>query len=118
MRNKILIVDDNANDRDELEQILQEIVEEGGELFFTEKREEGIAILKKEHPQLVFLEANLVGEKNAWIHTGVHVILMQSKNDLQQTTGDFLLKPLKRYQVLSKCRAILEKKPAVQIPPM
>jgi DNA-binding response OmpR family regulator len=118
MRNKILIVDANVEDREQLEQMLQEIVEEGGELFFTEKREEGVAILKKEHPQLVFLDATLIGEKSAWMHEGIHVIFMQRKHDIQQKNEDFLLKPFTRYQVLEKCRAVLHKEPAAQIPPM
>jgi len=118
MRNKILIVDAHAEDKDQLEQMLQEIVEAGGELFFTEKREEGIAILKKENPQLVFLDVNLIGEKSAWIYEGVHITLMQSKNDIQQKDEDVLFKPFTRYQVLEKCRAVLHKEPAAQIPPM
>ncbi len=118
MRNKILIVDADRQDREELEQILQEIVEEGGELFFADKREDGIAILKKEQPQLVFLDAHLVGEEDNWIHEGVHIILMRNKHELQQKSEDFVLKPLKRYQVLQRCRAVLHKEPAAQIPPM
>jgi DNA-binding response OmpR family regulator len=119
VRNKILIVDANAEDREQLEQILQEIVEEGGELFFADKREDGLAILKKERPPLVFLDAPFVGEdKGVWEHEGVHLILMLQKSEARQTKEDFVLKPFKRHQVLEKCHAVLHKEPSAPIPPM
>jgi DNA-binding NtrC family response regulator len=107
VRNKILIVDANMQDREQLEQILQEIVEEGGELFFVDKREDGLAILKKEHPQLVFLENSFLGDdEKAWIQEGVHLVFMHE------------IKPFETTKVLEKCRSVLHKMPAVQIPPM
>lgn len=119
MRNKVLIVDANAKDRNELEQILQEVVDEGGEIFFAEKKEEGITIVKKERPQLVFLDTGLIGEnEEEWVWEGVHVVVMRSRNDKQQKSEDFVLKPLKRHQILEKCRATLAKETAPPIPPM
>jgi DNA-binding response OmpR family regulator len=119
MRNKILIVEAAVQERDQLEQMLQEIVEEGGELFFAGTREDGMAILKKEQPQLVFLDASFLGEgEGVWVHEGVHVILMRRKHELRQIEEDFVLKPLKRHQVLEKCHAVLRKEPAAKIPPM
>ena len=47
MRNKILIVDANQEDREQLEDILKEIVDAGGELFFADNRADGLEILKK-----------------------------------------------------------------------
>lgn len=118
MRNKILIVDANNEDREQLENILQEIVDAGGELFFADNREVGLAILKKEQPQLVFLDAFLAGDENSWIHENVQVILMCSKHALHQTSEDFVVKPLKRHPVLEKCRAFLSTGPVSPIPPM
>jgi DNA-binding response OmpR family regulator len=118
MRNKILIVDANSEDRAELETILQEIVNEGGELFFAATQADGLSILMKEQPQLVFVDACLAGEKESWIHEKVHVILMCSKREQQHASGDYILKPIKRHPVLEKCSAVLSKEPASPIPPM
>lgn len=119
MRNKILIIDANPHERHELEQILQEVVDEGGEIIFAEKRAEGLALIKKEHPQLVFLDNHLIGEnEDEWIEKGVHIVVMREKDEPSQKSEDFILKPLKSHQVLEKCRAALRKEPAPQLPPM
>lgn len=119
MRNKVLIVDADPKDRQQLEHILQEVVEEGGELFFAGKREEGLAILVKEHPQLVFLDTQLVGEnEDEWIEKGVHIVVMCERNEPHQRSEDFVIKPLKSHQVLEKCRAVLGKESVPPIPPM
>lgn len=106
MRNKILIVDANPQDKEKLEQILQGIVEEGGELIFVDKKEEGLAILHKEHPQLLFLDDPLYGEKKIWEHQGTSILLMSEVNALSAS------------QVLEKCRTVLNHEPAAPIPPM
>src|SRR5262245_10011545 len=98
MRNKILIVSAQAEDREQLEQILQEIVDEGGELFLTEKREDGLAIFNKEQPLLIFLDSALVGKEGDWMHREAHIILLGSKKELQQKSEDFLIKPFKHQQ--------------------
>jgi DNA-binding response OmpR family regulator len=118
MRNKILIVDANHEDREQLETILQEVVNSGGELFFADNREDGLAILKKEIPQLVFLDASLAGDVNGWIHEKVQVIFMCNKHEQNRKNEDFVVKPLKRHPVLEKCRAFLSAEPVSPIPPM
>ena len=118
MRNKILIVDANQEDREQLEDILKEIVDAGGELFFADNRADGLEILKKELPQLVFLDSDLAGDLNAWIHDKVHVILMRSRHEVQQKGEDFVLKPLKRHPVLEKCKSVLSSEAAAPLPPM
>lgn len=119
MRNKVLVVDANPDERAELEQILQDVVDAGGEIFFAERREDGIAIMKKEHPQLVFLDSSLVGEnEDEWVYGGVHIVVMRFKNEPHQKSEDFVLKPLKAHQVLEKSRMILSQEHAPQIPPM
>ena len=65
MRNKILIVDINKEDREQKKMILQEVVDAGGELFFADNREDGLTILRKEQPQLVFLDPALAGDENS-----------------------------------------------------
>ena len=119
MRNKILIVDADQKECQELEQILQEVVDAGGELFFAYKREEGIALIAKEHPQLVFLDTHLVGEnEDEWIEKGVHIVVMRTKSEPHQKSEDFVVKPLKSHQVLEKCRSVLGIKSAPPLPPM
>lgn len=105
MRNKVLIIESDPERQERLEEILQEIAEEGGELFFAETRESGLTILKKEHPQLLFLDTRLIG-RDEWTHEGVHVVFMDSKDHL------------KPHQILEKCWTVLERTPASPIPPM
>jgi DNA-binding response OmpR family regulator len=118
MRNKILVVDADQEERGQLELILQEIVDAGGELFFADTREDGLAILKKEHPQLIFVDAILAGEESAWVQPQVHVIFLCGKREQQPKQGDFILKPIKRHPILEKCNAVLSKEPVSPIPPM
>ncbi len=101
MRNKILIVGVASKEKEELETILQEIADEGGEIFFADTKEEGLAILKKERPQLVFLDENLSAE---W----------------SQDLGELVLisKKFKGDQILEKCRQVLPKEAVLRIPPM
>lgn len=119
MRNKILIVHADSEEKIQLEQILQKVVEQGGELFFADRRSEGLKILKKERPQVLFLDAPFVGESGEdWLQEGVHIILMRHKNEPHQQSEDFVLKPLKAHQVLEKCHLVLNKEPVSQMPPM
>ncbi|MCC5831858.1 MAG: hypothetical protein JJU12_02300 [Chlamydiales bacterium] len=119
MRNKVLIVDSDSGVRQQLEQILQEVVEDGGELFFADKREDGLAIIAKEHPQLVFLDAPFVGkDEDEWMKEGVHLVIMRDRRDTQHKSEDFVLKPLRSHQILEKCRGALKRESAPPIPPM
>jgi DNA-binding response OmpR family regulator len=116
MRNKILVVGANAKEQEELEQILEAVMEEGGELIFAKKEEEGLKLLKKEAPPLVFLDESCNSKKENWEQAGVHVVVLCHKQE--ERKGDYLVKPLKRSQVLEKCRAFLNPEPATRIPPM
>lgn len=119
MRNKILVVDADKEERRELENILAEIVEAGGEIFFADKRGDGLEILKNERPQLVFLDASLVGEnEDEWILEGVQIIVMRDKHETDQKSEDFVVKPLKAHQILEKCQQSLSRESASRIPPM
>ena len=119
VRNKILIVNSHVDEREELEQILQEIVQEGGELFFADKIEDGLAIMKKESPPLILINAQLIGEdRSTWIQEGVHVIFIRRKSAVGVNGENDLSKPFKAHQVLEKCRVWLGKEPVAQAPPM
>jgi hypothetical protein len=66
MRNKILIVSPWHEEKKELEQILAFIPQNGGEIFFTQSEESGLQLLKKEHPQIVFLDEIFASHIEKW----------------------------------------------------
>lgn len=118
MINKILIVDSNEKERSQLEKILQEVIQKGGEIIIAEKREDGLAIIERDHPQLVFLDARILGDKKEWELKGVHIVVMRGKNEEQLPDEDSILKPFKAQQVLEKCHAFLSNEPPAFIPLM
>lgn len=119
MRNKVLIVESNPKECADIEVILQQMVAAGGELFIAHKVEDGLTILKKEKPQIVFLDASFVSDDpKKWIHKDVTIILMRYKQDPDYGFKDFIFKPLRERQILEKCREILDPEPASLQPPM
>lgn len=56
MTKKILIVDDEPHIRVLMEQTLEELEEEGVELLIAENGEKALETIKREKPQLVFLD--------------------------------------------------------------
>lgn len=106
---KILIADDEKYIRLLLEQTLEEITDEGVQMFFAVNGQEAIEIIKKEQPELVFLDLmmpkftglevcdivkNKLGLKN------VHIVILTAKcqiGDLEQGLGigadDYISKP-------------------------
>jgi len=56
MEKKILIVDDESHIRMLIEQTLEDLEDEGVELLFAENGEQALALIKKEEPNLVFLD--------------------------------------------------------------
>lgn len=113
--NKILIISKRLDDRDQLENILQEIVDVGGELLFAATRKEGLEIFKKEHPQLVFIDYDLVETSSEW--EGSMVVWMGLAHELPEV-GNILVKPFIPRQVLDKCQVVLGEESVGQIPPM
>ena len=119
MRNKILVIEQDAPEREQLETILQEIVEEGGELIFTQKREDAWEIIKKQHPAIVLLDSRLVEEdREVWNLEGVHVILTYPRGTPAPARTLHLFKPFKAHQVLEKCREFLSPECVPPSPPM
>lgn len=119
MRNKVLIIDADPAVHEVMEQILQEVVRKGGELLFAHTQAQGISLFEKEKPQLVFLDSSLVGEnEDVWVKRGVHVVLMQPKQQTHQKSEDFILKPPKATPVLKKCWEVLNPEVLANIPPM
>lgn len=56
MSQKILIVDDEAHLRMLIEQTLEELEDDGVELFIATNGEEALDVIREEEPQLVFLD--------------------------------------------------------------
>jgi len=56
MNQKLLIVDDESHIRMLIEQTLEELEENGVDFFTAENGEQALEIIKKENPQLVFLD--------------------------------------------------------------
>ena len=56
MKQKLLIVDDEAHIRMLIEQTLEDLEDEGVELLFAENGEQALQLIQKEEPNLVFLD--------------------------------------------------------------
>ncbi len=56
MNKKLLIVDDEPHIRMLIEQTLEDLEDDGVELLFAENGEQALDIIKKEQPNLVFLD--------------------------------------------------------------
>ena len=56
MEQKLLIVDDEAHIRMLIEQTLEDLEDEGVEFLFAENGEQALELIKKEEPNLVFLD--------------------------------------------------------------
>ena len=88
MDSKILVVDDEAHITQLIEQTLEDLEDEGVQLLIATNGEEALEIIKKEKPQLVFLDVmmpkvngfevcNTV--KNEWKLTDIYVIMLTAK---------------------------------------
>lgn len=88
MNPKILVVDDEAHITQLIEQALEELEDEGVELFIATNGEEALEMVKEEKPQLVFLDVmmpkvngfevcNTV--KNEWKMTDIYIIMLTAK---------------------------------------
>ena len=56
MNRKLLIVDDEAHIRMLIEQTLEDLEDEGVEMFFAENGEQALEMIRREKPNLVFLD--------------------------------------------------------------
>lgn len=116
MRNKVLIV---TGDPETFEQMLQEVADQGGELIFAKSREEGLAALHQEKPQLIFLESALIGkEEDVWVSSGAHIVVVRPEGQVCQRSEDCVVRPLSQDLLLQKCREALGTEVSPPMPPM
>ena len=89
---KILIVDDEVNNRLLLEEILEEFKEQGVEIFLAENGKQALGIIISERPDLVFLDimmpeingyevCKIVKSELKLLHT--YVVLLTAKGQLE-----------------------------------
>ncbi|HEX9079977.1 MAG TPA: response regulator [Desulfuromonadaceae bacterium] len=120
---KILIVDDEPHIRLLLEQTLEELEDEGVELFSASNGEEGLATIRKERPEFVLLDVmmpkmngfevchrvkNELGMKDVYI-----VILTAKGQEFDKVKGNevgadiYMTKPFNPDEVVKKAREVL-----------
>jgi two-component system alkaline phosphatase synthesis response regulator PhoP len=120
---KILIVDDEPHLRTLILQSLEELEDEGVELFTATNGEEALETIRKEEPNLVFLDV-MMPRKNGFdvcravkneLGLGhIHIILLTAKGQefdrqLGQEVGAdlYMTKPFDPDALVAKARAVL-----------
>ncbi len=120
---KILIVDDEVSIRLLIEQCLEEVRERGVELFSADNGLDAIEIIKRERPELVFLDVmmpkmngfevcNIV--KNELRMKDVYIIILTAKGQefekqkgTEVGTDFYIKKPFSIFEILKKTRDVL-----------
>ncbi|WP_242670050.1 response regulator transcription factor [Gramella sp. KN1008] len=123
MNKKLLIVDDEAHIRMLIEQTLEELEDEGVEMFFAENGQDALELIKNEKPDLVFLDVmmpKLNGmevcqkvKKELGLHE-VYIILLTAKgqevdrqNGLDMGADRYMTKPFDPDEMLDVATEIL-----------
>jgi DNA-binding response OmpR family regulator len=120
---KILIVDDEPFIRLLLEQVLEELEDEGVELITSDNGETALDIISSEKPELVFLDVMMPKMngfdvcnkvKNELGLNGVYIVLLTAKGqEFDKQKGSevgadiYMTKPFNPDEVLEKARNIL-----------
>ncbi|MCP5470017.1 MAG: hypothetical protein H7A36_05890 [Chlamydiales bacterium] len=119
MSQKILVAMQSESERSELEEVLSAYLSKGAEFLFAKDRSSALALLKTKKPAIVFLGSEfLEPEVDDWVQEGTHVILVRSVHEKEQHGEDFIDRPLRKDQVLEKCRETLESLQLSRTPPM
>lgn len=116
MKNKVLIVHQISEDIHILEDFLLEVMGNDGEIFFAEEGDQGLEILMKEKPSLVFLQDDIY-DSEKW--QGAHIVVLRSKKEPEDENLNVLYKPFKKHQVFEKCHSVLDLfSKTTSVPPM
>jgi len=124
MAQKILVVDDEANIRNLMEQILEALEDEGVEILFAEDGKEGLETIETEQPDLVFLDVMMPGMngfevcqqvKNNPALQAVCIILLTAKGQeadkqkgMAAGADGYMTKPFRMGTILGKAREVLD----------
>ena len=123
MERKILIVDDEAHIRMLISQTLEELEDEGVEFIEAENGEAALEIIKKEKPQLVFLDVMMPRmngmevcrrvKKELGLNNVFIVLLTAKGQELDRQRGQevgadvYMTKPFDPEIILSKAKEVL-----------
>ena len=123
MARAVLIVDDEQHIRLLIEQTLEELLDEGVELYTAADGNEALAAISAQQPDLVFLDVMMPGRSGLDVTravradpaiSGAHIVLLTAKGQAQdQEAGlaagadQFLTKPFDPDVLLAIARTVL-----------
>lgn len=123
MSKKILIVDDEPHIRALLEQTLEDFEDNDVEIFTAKDGQEGLEIIKDEHPNLVFLDVMMPkmngfdvcqAVKHELNLQDVYIIMLTAKGQefdkkkgLESGADTYMTKPFDPDEIIEKASAVL-----------
>ena len=123
MEQKLLIVDDEPHIRMLIEQTLEDLEDEDVTFLMADNGEDALEIIKKEKPQLVFLDVMMPKMngmevcrrvKKELLLTDVYIVLLTAKGqELDRQRGTevgadvYMTKPFDPEAILTKARSVL-----------
>lgn len=124
MNKKLLIVDDEPHIRMLIEQTLEDLEDDGVELLFADNGEQALDIIKKERPNLVFLDVMMPKMNGMEVCqkvkkelklTDVYIILLTAKGQevdrqkgLDMGADRYMTKPFDPDEMLSVAEEIIK----------
>jgi len=121
---KILIVDDEAHLRMLIQQALEDLEDDGAELFTASNGEEALEAIREHQPQVVVLDVMMPKKngfdvchtvKNEWGQTNTRIILLTAKGqEFDKQRGEevgadlYMTKPFDPDMLIEKVRGLLE----------
>jgi len=124
MDKKIVIVDDEPHIRVLLEETLEELTDKGVKIFTAKNGREGLELIKKERPNLVFLDV-MMPEMNGYevckevksdfeLKNNTYIIMLTAKGQQQDKTSgilsgadEYTTKPFDPDMILDKAKEVL-----------